>query len=283
MLSSIFLLGGCGGSKKDPAAGAQTTTEAKAEVAWDDWDYIQKKGELIIGFVEFDPMNYYGADGKLIGFDTEAAQAVCDQLGLKATYVPINWDTYPIELETKNIDCVWNAMCITEDRKEDLSMTEGYLYDYQMMVVRSEDEAAILENNTGYVVTAEEGSIAEGMIDGSILGDNGDFVGAYEYFYNDSYVPSITMLNALESVKKGDADVALVDSSLALKQCRADGAYPELRVVHSVNFGQNMYGVGFRKNSNAAEVFNEEIKKLYESGKMKEIAARYGLESFLIP
>ncbi len=43
-----------------------------------DWKYVQDKGTLKIGITLFDPMNYYDPQDpqKLIGFDTELAEAV---------------------------------------------------------------------------------------------------------------------------------------------------------------------------------------------------------------
>lgn len=47
-----------------------------------DWDYISNKGELVIGVTYFEPMNYLDADGKLTGFETEFAEAVCEKWAL---------------------------------------------------------------------------------------------------------------------------------------------------------------------------------------------------------
>ena len=54
---------------------------AKKEAANDDLSYVKDKGTLVIGITEYAPMNYYDDSGKLIGFDTEFAEAVCEKLG----------------------------------------------------------------------------------------------------------------------------------------------------------------------------------------------------------
>ena len=64
-----------------------------------DWEYIKNKGELIIGITYFAPMNYLDKDGKLIGFETEFATAVCEILGVKAKFVEINWNSKEAELK----------------------------------------------------------------------------------------------------------------------------------------------------------------------------------------
>ncbi|MBE7049780.1 MAG: transporter substrate-binding domain-containing protein [Ruminococcaceae bacterium] len=100
-----------------------------------DLEYVKEKGELIIGITYFAPMNYE-KDGELIGFETEFAKAVCEKLGVEAKFVEINWDTKEIELNSKTIDCIWNGMTITPERKENMSITVPYMNNKQVMVAK---------------------------------------------------------------------------------------------------------------------------------------------------
>ena len=101
-----------------------------------DWAYIQEKGELIIGITYFAPMNYKNDAGELVGFETEFAKAVCEVLGVKAKFQEINWSAKETELAAKNIDCIWNGMTITDERKEAMSITIPYMTNKQVMVVK---------------------------------------------------------------------------------------------------------------------------------------------------
>ena len=111
LMMASLLLTGCG--KKDAAepaasenAAATPSAEANNTAAdADDFAYITDKGTLTIGITIYDPMNYYDDNGKLVGFDTEFAEAVCEELGIKPEFVEINWDTKEIELADKQIDC----------------------------------------------------------------------------------------------------------------------------------------------------------------------------------
>ena len=53
--------------------------------------------KLVIGYTIYEPMNYM-EDGKLTGFDTEFAEAVCAELGVDAEFVIIDWDNKYNEL-----------------------------------------------------------------------------------------------------------------------------------------------------------------------------------------
>ena len=101
-----------------------------------DWAYIQEKGKMIIGITYFAPMNYKDDSGKLIGFETEFATAVCEQLGVTPEFVVINWNTKETELAGKTIDCIWNGMTITEERQENMSISIPYMENKQVMITK---------------------------------------------------------------------------------------------------------------------------------------------------
>ena len=101
-----------------------------------DLAYIKEKGELIIGMTLFAPMNYYEGE-EFVGFETEFAKAVCEKLGVKAKFVEINWNSKEIELNAKNIDCIWNGMTITDERKANMSISVPYMQNKQVMVAKA--------------------------------------------------------------------------------------------------------------------------------------------------
>lgn len=136
----------------------------------DDWKYIQDKGKLIIGITEYAPMNYYDTNGELIGFDTEFAEAVCDYLNIEAEFVVINWDTKEIELEAKNLDCIWNGMTVDADRMEQMDFSGSYMYNKQVIVINSKnvDKYKDIASLKGASLVAEKGSAGEEVINALI-------------------------------------------------------------------------------------------------------------------
>lgn len=277
----VSTLAGCGSSTGNEADSSEAqATEAVA--AESDWEEISAKGEMTIGMTLFAPMNYYDEDNNFVGFDTELANAVGEKLGIKINFIEINWDSKEIELNSKNIDCIWNGMCITEERKQNMSISEPYLYNTQAMVMKADREDEIMSDVSGLTVTAEQGSTGEGKIDGSIEDDETVEVSAKEYFANANYVASDSMAKALMEVKSGTADLAVVDSVCALAMVGPGTDYEDLVVNLDNNFGQQEYGIAFRKGSDLTEKVDEAINELYEEGKVDEIAAKYGLEDMLV-
>ncbi len=256
---------------------------AGAALAESDWEYIQNKGKLVIGMTLFAPMNYYEGD-KFVGFDTELAKAVGQKLGIDVEFVEINWDSKEIELNSKNIDCIWNGMCITEERKQNMSITNPYLYNTQAIVAKADKMDALLAGGMkGVYVVAEQGSTGEGKLQGTIADDETVVVSAKEYFAEANYTAVDSMAKALMEVKSGSADVALVDSVCALAMVGEGTDYADLAVNLDNNFGLQEYGIAFRKDSDVTEKVNQAIIDLTKDGTVAEIAARYGLTDMLVP
>lgn len=247
-----------------------------------DWDYISGKGKMVVGMTLFAPMNYYDGD-KFVGFDTELTKAVGEKLDVEIEFIEINWDSKEIELNSKNIDCIWNGMCITPERKENMSMSNAYLYNTQAIVAKTDKINDLLANLDGVNVVAEQGSTGEGKLLGTIEDDETVVVSAKEFFSKCNYTAVDSMAKALMEVKSGTADIALVDSVCALAMVGEGTDYADMTVNLDNNFGLQEYGIAFRKGSDVTEKVNQIIVELTKDGTVAEIAARYGLTDALVP
>ena len=84
-------------------------------------------GTFTVGFdQEFPPMGFVGDDGEYTGFDLEVAKAVAERLGLEFVPQPVDWAAKDMELESGNIDCIWNGFTMT-GREDDYTWS-GSLY-----------------------------------------------------------------------------------------------------------------------------------------------------------
>ena len=125
----------------------------------EDWELIESKGEMVIGITLFSPMNYYDEDGNLTGFETEFATAVCEKLGVEPVFQEIDWATKETELNSGNIDCIWNGMTITDERKETMDISVPYMENKQVAVALSDNAANLTSADalSGAIVVAEAG------------------------------------------------------------------------------------------------------------------------------
>ena len=256
-------------AEADTPVSEDVTPELEAAPAVEDSDlaYIVENGKMVIGITEYAPMNYYDEAGKLIGFDTEYAEAVCAKLGVAPEFVVINWDTKEMELEAKNIDCIWNGFTITEERKEALEFTEPYVKNMQVVVIKADNAAAYPDTASlaAANLVAEMGSTGE-----SSIADD-------ENLSQASYVGVSKMADALLEVKAGTADAAVIDYVMAKAMVGEGTDYADLMIMDGVELAYEEYGVGFRKGSDAAAAVNEATAALIAEGTLPEIAAQYGL------
>ncbi|MEE1218850.1 MAG: transporter substrate-binding domain-containing protein [Ruminococcus sp.] len=253
-------LTGCGGSN----AGS------KAE---NDWDYISNKGELIIGITYFEPMNYMDENGKLTGFETEFAEKVCAELGVTPKFQKIDWDSKEVELNAKTIDCIWNGLTITDERKANMDITIPYMENKQVMVTKAEnvDKFSTAEGIKGATVVAEKKSAGE------------DVAKADEFFKEAEYIAVDSQAKALLEVKSGTADIAVIDYVMSIGTLSEGSDYSNLKVVDGKSFSPEQYGIALRKDSTVTlEKFNNAIQAVADKGDLGTIAEKYNLSDLLL-
>ena len=100
--------------------------------------YIQGKGTLVVGITAFEPMDYKNDAGEWIGFDADMAKLVAEKLGVEAQFVEIDWDNKLMEIESKNIDVVWNGKTLTDEVTSAMACTNAYCNNAQVVVVPAE-------------------------------------------------------------------------------------------------------------------------------------------------
>lgn len=103
-----------------------------------DVEYIKNKGTFIVGITEFAPMDYKDDNGEWIGFDADMAKLVAEKLGVEVKFQVIDWDMKIMELNSKNIDAVWNGMTLTNEVTESMDCTNAYCNNAQVVVVAAE-------------------------------------------------------------------------------------------------------------------------------------------------
>ncbi len=265
---------GSNASASDGSSGSQQGDNSSVDAADSDWAKIESNGTMKIGITYFEPMNYFDDNGELTGFETEFATAVCEKLGVTPEFVEINWDSKIMELQAQTIDCIWNGMTITPELQEALTISDPYIKNYQVVVIRS-DNADVYTSTAdlvGKTVEAEAGSAGEAAIIGE---------GADENLKQAEYISAAKQTDTLLEVKTGAADAAVLDFVLAGAMV-GQGDYSDLMIIPNLQLSVEEYGVGFRKDSDAAEKVNEAMQALIEDGTLNTLAEKYDLAELLL-
>ncbi len=218
--------------------------------------------KIVIGYTIYEPMNYM-EDGKLTGFDTEFAQAVCEKLGVTPEFVEINWDTKFVTLDSKKIDCIWNGMTISDEVKKNCDVSKAYVKNAQVVVMKKDviKNYADVESLKGLKFAAEAGSAGEAAIK-----ENG---------LDGAYSPVVAQTDALLAVMGGQADACVIDITMAKSMTAEGTSYDAL--TYSLELTSEEYGIGFRKGDELTNKVNAIIDELNADGTLPALAEKYEL------
>jgi len=240
-----------------------------------DLAYIKDKGEMVIGYTVYEPMNYTDENGNFTGFDTELAVIVCEKLGVEPVFQIIDWGTKEAELKGKSIDCIWNGMTLDKEREANMNCTKAYVKNAQVVVIREDAEYEDTFSLAGKTVCAEIGSAGEVQILGQ-ENDDGTFTAPDAGLAEAQYVGKAYQTDCLMEVKAGVADAAVLDLTLANAMTGEGSDYSELKIVQML--GVEYYGVAFRKGSDVRDEVNKIFDELKEDGTLAALAQKYNLE-----
>ena len=220
-------------------------------------------GTFTVGFdQEFPPMGYVGDDGEYTGFDLEVAEEVAKRLGMEFVPQPVDWAAKDMELESGNIDCIWNGFTMT-GREDDYTWTEAYMANQQVFVVTAESGIKTLADLAGKVVEVQAESSAE-----AALKDDPDLTGTFGTLqttpdYNTAFM----------DLQMGAVDAIAMDEVVARFQI-------EQRQVDFIGLDETLaaenYAVGFKKGNDALkDQVQAQLEALAADGTLAKISEKW--------
>ena len=89
---------------------------------------------------DYQPMSYFDPDaGKYVGFDAELAEDLAAALGVELEYVKTSWPTLMEDTLAGKFDLAICGITITDARREQALMSEGYFGNGKTVLCRAED------------------------------------------------------------------------------------------------------------------------------------------------
>lgn len=141
-------------------------TYEKAETTDDSLQKIKDKGELVLGLDDsFPPMGYRDEDQNIVGFDVDVATKVCEKLGVELKLQPISWNSKEMELDTGNVDCLWNGFTYSESRAKEMALSVPYMTNRQVVVTLDTKGINNLSDLAGKELVVQGGSTAVDALD----------------------------------------------------------------------------------------------------------------------
>jgi len=247
-MASTFAFAGCGNS----------------DTADKSWDKVKEKGEFVLGLDDsFPPMGYRDDKNEIVGYDIDLAKEVALRLGVKLKLQPINWKTKEQELNTGNIDCIWNGFSIDDERKKNVLFSDPYMNNQQVLVVMADSSYTSQADLAGKTVSLQAGSTA-----GKALNSKADFKASLK-----EVVELENNNMCLLDLKAGGVDAVAMDEVVARYYIQVKG---DKYKVLDEGLAAEEYGIGFRKaDVQLMTKVNDTLKEMAKDGEIAKISEKW--------
>ena len=262
-IAALFIIGRRAPAAEPPkSSGGELSEEAEKQAL----ETILSRGVLRVGTTgDYQPMSYLDADtGLYVGFDAALAEDLAEALGVEIEYVPTSWPTLMEDTLAGRFDLAVCGITITEARKEQALMSDGYLENGKTVLCRAEDAdkytslAAI--NRPGVRVMENPGGLNEQFV--------------------REYLPEATLIihdvnqEIPGLVAAGEADVMITEIMEAGYYVGQDDRLAAPLIYEPFTNGE--LGVLMPKGSEDLLAYvNEFLDKERQSGRLDELAEDY--------
>lgn len=261
-------LAGCSSNGNSSTADSSATagdstsvTESKTE-GDNSLQKVKDAGQFILGLdATFKPMGYTDENGEIVGFDIDVAEEVCNRLGVKLVKQPINWDTLTTDLNVGKCDCIWNGLSINEERQEKMNLSEPYMKNAMVFVVKGDSTVAKMDDLKGKKISVQNGSSAQTILENSAIKDD------------ITISPIATNVEALQQLELGVVDAVFLDEVVADYEIKNSGKdYKKL----AEGLEEEQYAIAFRKNDQALrDAVQKTLGEMKADGKLGEISTKW--------
>ena len=255
----------CGSSNSAAETTAADTeaAESQAEETTAEEAKTTDGGTLIVGFdQDFPPMGFVGDDGEYTGFDLELAQEVAKRLDLEYKAQPIAWDSKDMELESGNIDCIWNGFTMT-GREDDYTWTEPYMANQQVFVVANDSDISSQADLAGKIVEVQADSSAE-----AALKEAPELTATFK-----ELLTTADYNTAFMDLEQGAVDAIAMDVIVAGYQIQQRNA--DFKILDD-SLSEEEYGVGFKKgNTELRDKVQSTLEEMAEDGTLQEVSEKW--------
>lgn len=211
---------------------------------------------------------------ELIGFDIELAQAVGKDLGVEVEFDLINWKNKENELKSRKVDLLWNGMTITEEREAQMEISEPYMLNEQVAIIRKADASKF--DSLDKMLASKKWVAESGSAGADLIPELGA-----------TLIGVSSQINILTELNAGSADIGVMDSVMARYYINETGSeYAASLMIAPVKIAleDEYYGIAARKGEVALmDKINTSLAKLYADGTVGKIAEKYGLTDVILP
>ena len=223
---------------------------------------VMDAGKLVLGLdATFKPMGYTDENDKTVGFDIDLAEEVCKRMGIKLETYNVNWDTKEQDLNAGTIDCIWNGLSVSDERKKQMLMSEPYMNNSMVFMVNKDSGIKSKDDLKGKKVAVQNGSTAQEILKDSDIGKD------------ITMTELATNVEAMQQLELKMVDAVFLDSVVANYEITSTGKSFE---VLSDGLSEEQYAIGFKLGANElCKKIEETLSEMKKDGKVEEISTKW--------
>lgn len=252
----------CGGGTAATTVAPTETTAAPTETtaASGTGEVPDLGGQAITVAVEnaYPPFNFIDeATGEPAGWDYDAVGAICERLNCVPEFVEAAWDGMIIAVSGGQFDMAADGITITEERKEQVDFSDGYIAVEQRLMTRIDEErfANVDSFTTGdFLVGTQTGTT---NYDVAVENFGLERVEAYEQFGF-----------AVQALINGDVDAVIIDDTAGQGYIGENAE--DIKLIEG-SLSSDELGFIFPKGSELVAAFNAAMAALEADGTMADI------------
>lgn len=230
---------------------------------------IVTRGTLIVGTTgDYRPLSFRESDGCYWGFGIEMAEEIAAQLGVGIKYVPTSWPTLSadVQAEPQLFDLAIGGITITDARKQQMLMSDGYLANGKTILCRA-TEAARYQSLADINRPEMRVMVNPGGLNEKFARENLTRATIIVHQQNEE-IPSL--------VASGDADVMITEITEAPWYVNNDSRLAAPLLSQPFNHGE--IGVLMRQGQDDLLAFvNAVIARIKSDGSLRRLHEKYGL------
>ncbi|MGX7419421.1 amino acid ABC transporter substrate-binding protein [Carnobacterium gallinarum] len=226
------------------------------------------KEKVIIGLDDtFVPMGYRDSNGKIVGFDVDLANEFGKRMNMEIEFQPIDWSMKETELNSGNIDLIWNGYAKNAEREEKVNFSQTYLEVGQVIIVLKDSPIQTKADLKGKTVAAQQSSSAVSIL----AKDAPDLLKSFKGGEMITYASNNDVFNDLDS---GRSEAIIVGGTYGRYTIKQKGA-EKYRILKD-DFGVEEVAVGVRKKDTALlKKVNQALTEMKEDGTQEKIKAKW--------
>ncbi len=258
LLMVVLVVSACGSKTTDNGSsnGAQASNEL---------EQIKSAGTMKVGMMgTYRPYNFLNDNKEMDGFDADIAREVAKRLGVEVEFVSQEFSGLTPSLQSKKIDAIISQMTITDERKQALDFSEGYITNQVKIIVKDDNsDITKLEDFKGKTIGVGLGTNDETYLRNEVLPKVGDFT-------IKTYDDVITSLKDLDA---GRID-ATINNLYALKPIIDSNGFKIKAVGEPIKSDQA--GIAVRKNNpELVAALNEALQGMKDDGTYNTIFKKW--------